>query len=180
MDFGTFFAALFISLILGTLLLVVGAFFEPLILELWMIPVATIVMMFWVLPPMLKQNREEKEEKEKREKLKNLKLISQSLDLQEKISNLIIELSAKLPDLKKNEESFYMLIDTISKEEEKLSDLKRRHPRIQSMIKTRKEGDSKSEDINEVKNLLGKLKTKRVDLDDWNEGPKLDAQYDEE
>ena len=65
MDFGTFFAALFISLILGTLLLVVGAFFEPLILELWMIPVATIVMMFWVLPPMLKQNREEKEEKEK-------------------------------------------------------------------------------------------------------------------
>lgn len=179
MDLVYFIGSLILSFFVASLILGIASLFVAEI-PLVMIPILTIIIYtFWILFD-FKIKREEKEEKENREKLKNYLLESQNTELQEKISNLSIELFAKLPDLKKNEESFYLLLDAISKEEEKLSDLKRRHPKIQSMIKTRKEGDSKSEEIKKVKNLLGKLKTKKVDPDSWNEGPKLDAQFDEE
>ena len=106
------------------------------------------------------EKREEKETKERQQKEEERLKEELILELKEKIANLNIEIGWYLPELEKNEKSFYMLLDTISKEEEKLIDLERRHPKVQLMIKTRKIGDSKSEDVVKVENLLKKLKKK--------------------
>ena len=104
------------------------------------------------------EKREEKERKERQQKEDERFKEELILELKEKIANLNTEIGWYLPDLEKNEKSFYKLLDTISKEEEKLIDLERRHPKVQLMIKTRKIGDSKSKDVVKVENLLKKLK----------------------
>ncbi|MDC2965475.1 hypothetical protein OAZ13_04105 [Gammaproteobacteria bacterium] len=106
------------------------------------------------------EKREEKETKERQQKEEERLKEELILELKEKIANLNIEIGWYLPELEKIEKSFYMLLDTISKEEEKLIDLERRHPKVQLMIKTRKIGDSKSKDVVKVENLLKKLKKK--------------------
>tara|TARA_B000000565_G_C23730877_1_gene357170 strand:+ start:363 stop:887 length:525 start_codon:yes stop_codon:yes gene_type:complete len=106
------------------------------------------------------EKREEKERKERQQKEDERLKEELILELKEKIANLNTEIGWYLPDLEKNEKSFYKLLDTISKEEEKLIDLERRHPKVQLMIKTRKIGDSKSKDVVKVENLLKKLKKK--------------------
>ena len=104
------------------------------------------------------EKREEKERKERQQKEDERFKEELILELKEKIANLNTEIGWYLPDLEKNEKSFYKLLDTISKEEEKLIDLEKSYPKVQLMIKTRKIGDSKSKDVVKVENLLKKLK----------------------
>ena len=106
------------------------------------------------------EKREEKERKERQQKEDERLKEELILELKEKIANLNIEIGRYLPEIEKSEKSFYMLLDTISKEEEKIIDLERRHPKVQLMVKTRKIGDSKSKDVVKVENLLKKLKKK--------------------
>ena len=110
------------------------------------------------------EKREEKERKERQQKEDERLKEELILELKEKIANLNIEIGRYLPEIEKSEKSFYMLLDTISKEEEKIIDLEKRHPKVQLMVKTRKIGDSKSKDVVKVENLLKKLKTKKVEL----------------
>jgi len=110
------------------------------------------------------EKREEKKTNERRQKKDERFKEELILELKEKIANLNIEIGRYLPEIEKSEKSFYMLLDTISKEEEKIIDLERRHPKVQLMVKTRKIGDSKSKDVVKVENLLKKLKTKKVEL----------------
>ena len=106
------------------------------------------------------EKREEKKTNERRQKKDERFKEELILELKEKIANLNIEIGRYLPEIEKSEKSFYMLLDTISKEEEKIIDLERRHPKVQLMVKTRKIGDSKSKDVVKVENLLKKLKKK--------------------
>ena len=158
---GTFIAVLITSIVVTAIIVFVATLFgfkqEPIIAPVFF----TVMLLLYLM--IRSGERFQKEEVERQEKEDERVKEEQRLELKEQIANLNIEIGWYLPKLEENEKSFYMLLDSISKEEEKLIDLERRHPKVQLMVKTRKLGDSKSKDIIKVKNLLKKLKIKKVE-----------------
>ena len=91
--------------------------------------------------------------KEKERKERNIR-IKLEKTIPEKVSSLKSK-SASI--LKKLRQSFYEVTKNVTEEEKDLLDLKNRHPKIESIVTSRKIGDSHSDQIKKIHEILGKL-----------------------
>ena len=91
--------------------------------------------------------------KEKERKERNIRIKLEKA-IPEKVSSLKSK-SASI--LKKLRQSFYEVTKNVTEEEKDLLDLKNRHPKIESIVTSRKIGDSHSDQIKNIHEILGKL-----------------------
>ncbi len=91
--------------------------------------------------------------KEKERKERNIRIKLEKM-IPEKVSSLKSK-SASI--LKKLRQSFYEVTKNVTEEEKDLLDLKNRHPKIESIVTSRKIGDSHSDQIKNIHEILGKL-----------------------